>query len=210
MNEYGEIYERGSIFSISEGESIVKDICDYLESGKIVIMDTSSLSQNIEILIAGMIMSEVFSRYKRYKETGDLKNKPVISVVLEEAPRVLGEGKSTVFGTIAREGRKFKIGIIAITQLASMIPREILANMNTKIILGNEMSAERKAIIGSAAQDLSKDDKMIGSLDKGEAIVSSIFTKFAVPIKIDSFEELVDSEREKRGASKPHKIAFFG
>ena len=72
------------------------------------------------------------------------------------------------------------------------------------------MSAERKAIIGSAAQDLSKDDKMIGSLDKGEAIVSSIFTKFAVPIKIDSFEELVDKEREKHRASKPHKIAFFG
>ncbi len=210
VNEYGEIYERGSIFSISEGESIIKDICDYLENGKIVIIDTSSLSQNIEILIASMIMNEVFSRYKRYKETGDLKNKPVISVVLEEAPRVLGEGKSTIFGTIAREGRKFNIGIIAITQLASMIPREILANMNTKIILGNEMSAERKAIIGSAAQDLSKDDKMIGSLDKGEAIVSSIFTKFAVPIKIDRFEELVDKARKERSASKPHKIAFFG
>ena len=60
------------------------------------------------------------------------------------------------------------------------------------------MSSERKAIIGSAAQDLSKDDKMIASLDRGEAIISSIFTKFAIPIQIDSFEELVDRERVDR------------
>ena len=207
MNDYGELYERGKIFSINEGESTIKDICNYLEEGKIVIVDTSSLSQNLEILISSMIMNEVFARYKRYKENGELDNKPVISVVIEEAPRVLGEGKSTIFGTIAREGRKFKIGIIAITQLSSVIPREILANLNTKIILGNEMSSERKAVISSAAQDLSKDDKMIASLDKGEAIVSSIFTKFAIPIQIERFEELVDRERKEK---KPKALKFFG
>ena len=207
VNDYGELYERGKIFSISEGESTIKDICNYLEDGKIIIVDTSSLSQNLEILISSMIMNEVFARYKRYKENGELDNKPVISVVIEEAPRVLGEGKSTIFGTIAREGRKFKIGIIAITQLSSVIPREILANLNTKIILGNEMSSERKAVISSAAQDLSKDDKMIASLDRGEAIVSSIFTKFAIPIQIEKFEELVDRERKDK-KSKP--LRFFG
>ncbi len=198
VNKKGEIFERGRVFSVTEGMRTVKDICDFLEEGKIVILDTSSLSQNIELLISGMIMNEIFSRYKGYKESGKLEDKPVISVVIEEAPRVLGEGKSNIFGTIAREGRKFHIGIIAITQLSSMIPREILANLNTKIILGNEMSSERKAIISSAAQDLSKDDKMIASLDKGEAIISSIFTKFAIPIHIDSFEELVDKERERK------------
>ncbi len=207
MNDYGELYERGKIFSINEGESTIKDICNYFEEGKIVIVDTSSLSQNLEILISSMIMNEVFARYKRYKENGELDNKPVISVVIEEAPRVLGEGKSTIFGTIAREGRKFKIGIIAITQLSSVIPREILANLNTKIILGNEMSSERNAVISSAAQDLSKDDKMIASLDKGEAIVSSIFTKFAIPIQIERFEELVDRARKEK---KRKALKFFG
>jgi len=207
VNEKGELYERGSIFSIREGERTIKDICDFLENGKIVILDTSSISQNVEILISGMIMSEMFARYKRYKEEDLLEDKPVVSVVLEEAPRVLGEGKSNIFGTIAREGRKFKIGIIAITQLSSMIPREILANLNTKIILGNEMSSERKAIIASAAQDLSKDDKMIASLDKGEAIVSSIFTRFAIPIQVDKFEDVVDAHREVR---KKEKLVFFG
>jgi len=203
VNDKGELYQRGKIFSVKEGESTIKDVCDALENGKVVILDTSTVSQDLEILISSMSLNEIFRRYKGYKEEGTLDEKPVISTVIEEAPRVLGEGKSNVFGTIAREGRKFKIGIIAITQLASMIPREILANMNTKIILGNEMSSERKAIISSAAQDLSKDDKLIASLDKGEAIVSSIFTKFAIPIQVDRFEDLVDSQRQERSRAKP-------
>ncbi len=55
--------------------------------------------------------------------------------------------------------------------------------------MGIEMQAEREAIIASAAQDLSADDRNIASLDKGEAIVSSTFTKFALPIKVPFFDD---------------------
>jgi len=99
-----------------------------------------------------------------------------------------------IFSTIAREGRKFKIGLIAITQLPSLIPRTILANMNTKIILGVEMAPERLSIIESAAQDLSEDNRNIASLDKGEAIVTSNFARFATPIKIPFFSEFIKKD----------------
>ena len=131
-----------------------------------------------------------------------MSDKPIVSIVIEEAPRVLGVNSviksGNIFETIAREGRKFKIGLIAITQLPSVIPREILANMNTKIILGTEMSSDRKSIIDSASQDLSKDDRNIASLDIGEAIVSSTFTRFAVPINIPLFEDLLPMKDEKK------------
>ncbi|KKL26536.1 hypothetical protein LCGC14_2394290, partial [marine sediment metagenome] len=104
------------------------------------------------------------------------------------------------FGKIAREGRKFQIGLIAITQLPSIIDREILANMNTKIILGNEMGPERRAIIDSAAQDLSDDYQTIGSLDKGEAIITSTFTKFAIPISIPLFEDFIKEGKKKQNS----------
>ena len=112
-----------------------------------------------------------------------------------------------IYSIIAREGRKFKIGIIAITQLTSLIPKEILANLNTKIILGNEMAAERRAVIDSACQDLSSDDRAIASLDIGEAIISSTFTKFAVPVMIPKFEDLVE-ENDFRTRKEPNKIVF--
>ena len=53
------------------------------------------------------------------------------------------------------------------------------------------MGSERQAIIESAPQDLSQDNRNIASLDKGEALVTSTFTKFAVPIKVPLFKEFV-------------------
>ncbi len=179
------------VFSLNTGETTVGDICNELELGKKVVIDTSSFSGSVEILIGSLITSEIFYKYKRHKIQGALDEKPVISIVLEEAPRVLGkevlEQGPNIFSTIAREGRKFKIGLTAITQLPSLIPRQILANMNTKVIMGIEMAAERQAIIESASQDLSSSSRSIASLDKGEAIVTSNFSKFAVPVKIPMF-----------------------
>ena len=49
---------------------------------------------------------------------------PVVAIVLEEAQRVLSSGsdrESNVFPRIAREGRKFKVGITAITQQPKLL-----------------------------------------------------------------------------------------
>tara|TARA_B100000315_G_C14587819_1_gene594061 strand:- start:1222 stop:2745 length:1524 start_codon:yes stop_codon:yes gene_type:complete len=191
--------ECNGIFDIQAGETVIADICSELEDGKCVIIDTSHFQGNVEILIGSLIATEILSKYRYYSSTGVLKDKPVVNIVIEEAPRVLGkevlERGSNIFKTIAREGRKFKVGLTAITQLPSLIPRDILANMNTKIILGIEMKPERVAIIESSAQDLSDDDRNISSLDKGEAIITSNFVKFATPVKIPLFSEFVKIEK---------------
>jgi DNA helicase HerA-like ATPase len=200
-----EILANG-IFSLNSGESTINDIVDFLKNGKTVIIDTSGFSGSVEILIGSIISTEILARYRMHKSTGGLKDLPVISIVLEEAPRVLGkevlEKGSNIFATIAREGRKFKVGLFAITQLPSLIPRQILANMNTKIILGIEMAPERQAIIDSASQDLSDDSRNIASLDKGEAIITSNFTKFAIPIKIPPFKRLVEETQNEYNREK--------
>ena len=183
------------IFQLNSGFATISDICRHLEEGRIVIVDTSNFSGSAELLVGSMIANEIFSRYRHYKMNGSLDSKPVVSIVLEEAPRVLGkevlESGQNIFSTIAREGRKFKVGLTAITQLPSLIPREILANMNTKIILGIEMKPERQAIIESASQDLSDDDRTIASLDIGEALITSNFAKFVTPISIPNFGDTV-------------------
>lgn len=195
LNMYfeGGVLKCNGIFNINSGATTISDVTDDLERGRLVVVDTSTLPGKVELLVGSLISNEIFNRYKRYKIRGQLDNKPVISIVLEEAPRVLGKDAlqqgSNIFSTIAREGRKFKVGLTAITQLPSLIPREILANMNTKIILGIEMAPERQAIIDSASQDLSMDGRSIASLDRGEAIVTSNFARFATPIRIPLFED---------------------
>ncbi len=198
------------IFDMQAGETTIRDITKELEQGKTVLINTSSCSGRQEILVGSLITVEIFNKYKHYKISGELAEKPVISIVLEEAPRVLGkevlEKGSNIFSTIAREGRKFKVGLIAITQLPSLIPRTVLANMNTKIILGIEMGPERQAIIDSAAQDLSSDGRNIASLNKGEAIITSNFVPFAIPVKIPLFSSFIKAEeiKEKKDFSGVH------
>lgn len=199
-NSEGALSCRG-LFDMSAGETTTRDICNSLEKGESVIVDTSLLSGDLEILVGSMIAKEIFARYKNAKMDGSLEERPVVSIIIEEAPRVLSSdalARGNIFATIAREGRKFKIGLVAITQLPSLIPKEVLANINTKIILGTELAAERNALIESAAQDLSRDDRNIASLDIGEAIVTSNFTKFAIPVSVPLFEGTVQERNEKK------------
>jgi DNA helicase HerA-like ATPase len=192
--EEGQLVCKNRVFSDTAGDATISTIINSLEEGKVVIVDTSKISDEAELLIGSAIACEIIDQHQAAKAEGKLDEKKVVSVIVEEAPRVLSaqklaESGNNVYSRIAREGRKFKVGLVAITQLTSVIPREVLTNMNTKIILGNEMATERHAVMESAAQDLSDDDRTIASLDKGEAIISSIFTKFAIPVQIPLFEE---------------------
>jgi hypothetical protein len=193
-------------FQLNAGATTITDIVNEITKGRIVVVDTSPFDGHEEILVGSLIATELFRHYKAAKFKGKLSSLPVASIVLEEAPRVLGkevlEKGRNIFATIAREGRKFRVGLVAITQLPSLIPREILANMNTKIILGLEMGPERQAIIESSAQDLSQDDRAIAALDKGEAIVTSTFAPFALPVKVPLFDDLAKEEVRNRPAVK--------
>jgi hypothetical protein len=197
VDEEQVIVSRHEVFdSTTKGLNTVDDIVRDIEQGKVVVLDTSRLGDEAELLVGNIIASKLLQKYKDAKASGELNRKPVATIVIEEAPRVIGVDVLTsrndnIYSTIAKEGRKFKVGLTAITQLSSVIPKTILANMNTKIILGNEMKQEREAIIASASQDLSEDDKNIASLDKGEAIITSIFVPFAMPIKVPLFEDIV-------------------
>ncbi len=207
----GEIVCEG-VFAKEKHENTLDNIVAALEGGKTVVVDSSSLSGELELLISSMLASRALDNYKYHKKEGTLDTKPVISIVIEEAPRVLGkdvlQSGPNVFSTIAREGRKFRVGLIAITQLPSLIPREVLANMNTKIILGIEMEPERRAIIESASQDLSNDGRNIASLDKGEALITSNFTKFAVPVSIPLFDQDFVSEHSSSKKAKTDLSEF--
>ncbi len=212
IDEEQKIISKHEAFdSTTRGQNTVGDIVRDIELGKVVVLDTSRLGDEAELIVGNIIASKLLDRYKDAKAKGKLDRKPVATIVIEEAPRVIGEDvlksrNGSIYATIAKEGRKFKVGLTAITQLSSVIPKTVLANINTKIILGNEMKQEREAIIASASQDLSEDDKNIASLDKGEAIITSIFVPFAMPIKIPLFEDIV---KGGSGVAQPEKTRVF-
>jgi len=114
--------------------------------------------------------------------------------VLEEAQRVLSSGsdrESNVFPRIAREGRKFKVGITAITQQPKLLDAELLSQFNTYFVLGLADERDRNILKSSAKQDLSASASEIQTLMPGECLVVNLEAPFAVPAKVDLWDDVV-------------------
>jgi len=177
--------------------SIFDKIKRAVNESRVIIIDTSLVGDEAEKLIASSIVRKLFSLYRRTKQLAPDKfdTLPELMILFEEAPRVLGSEAlaqgPNVFSRIAREGRKFKVGLCAITQMPNLLPREILSQMNTKIILGIPSPADRQAVIESSTQNISDESIEIQMLDKGEALITSPFIDFPLPVKIFDFKDLV-------------------
>ncbi len=192
-------------FSLKKREenSVFDKIKSDVSNNKIIIIDTSIVSNQVERLISGAIIRRLFNLYKKTKQVNnELFNQlPELMILFEEAPRVLGkdvlEKGSNVFARIAREGRKFKVGLCAITQMPSLLPQEILSQMNTKVILGITSPSDRQAIINSSAQDISDESVEIQMLDKGEALITSPFIIFPLPVKVHHFETQLSNNKKE-------------
>lgn len=205
--------DTGLVFSINPKNeiSIHEKIKKGVNERKIIIIDTSMVGDESERIIASSVLNRMFNNFKFSKQARpkEFISKPEVLVVFEEAPRVLGSevlsNGVNIFERIAREGRKFKIGLCAITQMPSLIPPEILSQMNTKIILGLPAPADRMSVVNSAAQNISDEVVEIQMLDKGEAIVTSPFITFPLPVKIFLFE---DALKEDSGMKKDKNFSL--
>ncbi len=197
----------GLVFSIRKKKksSIFEKIHHAILNGKIVIIDTSPVGSQAEKIISATIVSRMFNFYRKTKQINpeSFNNLKELLIVFEEAPRVIGKDAlargTNIFERIAREGRKFKVGLCAITQMPSLIPPEILSQMNTKIILGIPAPSDRRAVVESSAQNISDEGTEIQMLDTGEALITSPFIKFPLPVKIFYFDDLIkkDFSRQK-------------
>lgn len=186
----------GLVFTLKSRRdvSIFDKIKRAVQESKVIVIDTNLVGDEAEKLIASSVVSKIFNLYRRTKQSYPEKFKtlPELLLVFEEAPRVLGASAgSNIFGTVAREGRKFKVGLCAITQMPSLLPREVLSQMNTKVILGLPAPADRDAVINSSSQEISDESTEIQMLDTGEAIITSPFVQFPIPVKVDYFNDII-------------------
>jgi hypothetical protein len=201
--------EKGLAFDLNERKSsgIFQMIQQAICAGKTIIIDTSMLGSEAEKLVSASIVRRMFNFYRKSKQVNSesFNNMPELLIIFEEAPRVLGiealSHGSNVFEKIAREGRKFKVGLCAITQMPSLIPKDILSQMNTKVILGMPSQSDRNAVIESSSQNIGDEGPEIQILDKGEAIITSPFIDFPMPVKIFDFDELAKDSSNKKNIS---------
>ena len=175
---------------VSVGGAVLRD----LREGRVVLVDVSGLGSTEEVLVASYLTRRVLDEWSTaYLEDPARHDRlPVVAVVLEEAQRVLGSTKdreSNVFPRLAREGRKFKVGLCAITQQPKLVDDELLSQFNTFFILGLADEKDRNILRSSSKQDLSALGPEIQTLMPGECLVANLEAPFAVPATIHLYDE---------------------
>ncbi|PKQ27795.1 MAG: hypothetical protein CVT63_06110 [Candidatus Anoxymicrobium japonicum] len=168
-------------------------IVEALHSGKVVLVDTSSLYNEEELLVGAVLARRLFGENKKaYIDGKRFRKLPPVLISLEEAQRVLGTAQQgNIFTRIAREGRKFKVGICAVTQQPKLIPNELLSQFNTMFLLGLSDDGDRNIVRGCAKQDISALGTEIQTLERGEALITSPSAPFALPVKIHLYEDYI-------------------
>lgn len=180
-----------------------------LREGKVVLIDASGFDSTEELLVASFLSRKVLEAWQQafLDDRNAHAGMPTVAVVLEEAQRVLGKASDAdinVFPRIAREGRKFKVGLVAVTQQPKLVDAELLSQFNTFFILGLADERDRNILKGSAKQDLSALNTEIQTLMPGECLLAGVDTPFAVPAAIHLWSDVL---RTATAPPEPRPVA---
>jgi hypothetical protein len=99
-----------------------------LGQGKLCVVDVSQMRGSQALILSGLILRRIFERNQEEFTEANPKTIPTIAVV-EEAQSVLHEGTTSAEPYIAwvKEGRKYDLGAVLVTQQPGSIPMEILS-----------------------------------------------------------------------------------
>ena len=133
------------------GGGAVRSVLDHLTAGKHVIMEFGRYGddQTAYVLVANLITRRIHAEYRRRSEEASASNgKPPdpLVITIEEAHRFLSgaAASQTIFGTIAREMRKYHVTLLVVDQRPSGIDDEVLSQIGTRITcqLDNERDVD--------------------------------------------------------------------
>jgi len=119
--------------------------------------------------------------------------------------------KGNIFAQIAREGRKFRTGLCAVSQQPKLISNEVISQFNTLCIMGLADRRDREIPKDSARQDIGQLDNEIQMLMPGEGLITSPKSPFALPVKVFLYEDLLRKRAEQNlDAFSPEPITSGG
>ena len=175
---------------------LVEQVFDYLKQGKTVIIDLS-LKDNMDASIISTILVRKLFDNNKAKFTSDKPGEVVNTVIfVEEAQNVLSEefvkSNANPFVRVAKEGRKFGLGLVAITQRPSAISEEIRTQAENFFTFHMGNSDDIKALVKSNINY----DGVIASFVQRETIPGNLYMvssdqAFALPVRVSEFEKLI-------------------
>lgn len=193
-SRYSFLFEPGDYSPTESGETkkrLSSLLYDWLgNSSKVTILDLSGIPSEIMISTSGTLLKIIYDAlfWGQSLDIGG-KNQPLL-IVLEEAHSYLKSGDTSVASrivqTIAKEGRKYGVGLGLITQRPSELDETVLSQCGTIIALRMNNSKDR-SYVGAAIQDeLQSMVDLLPSLRTGESIISGEGVK--IPSRIQFYK----------------------
>lgn len=151
---------------------------DWLGGRKPVsVLDFSGVPALAAELAIGVILNLIFEVSVRCDDRGPGIGRPnPVLVVLEEAHRYIGESANSLTrksaNRIAREGRKYGVGVLLVSQRPTELPDTALAQCGTLVALRLSNSEDQGTIRAALPDAVSGLAGVLPSLRTGEAVVS--------------------------------------
>ncbi len=156
----------------------------------ITILDLSGIPTEIMSSISGTLLKIVYDGlfWGVNTKVGG-KNQPLL-IVLEEAHSYLKAGEHSISSRtvqmIAKEGRKYGVGLVLVTQRPSELDETVLSQCGTMVALRMNNSKDRGHIRSAVQDELQSMVDLLPSLRTGEALISGEAVK--IPSRVKFFK----------------------
>jgi len=172
-----------------------------LRQGKLCVVDLSRMSGEAALAFSGIVLAYIFEHNQEEFVKRDSATIPVIAV-LEEAQSVLGQGSvsSSPYVRWVKEGRKYDLGAVMITQQPGSIPGELLSQGDNWFVF-HVLSAEDLKAVGRANAHFSAD--LLASLLNEPIPGHCVFWSgvsgrpYPIPVRVVSFERMYRPEGKR-------------
>ena len=164
---------------------------EIVKAGQVTVIDLSGTPESIKEIVASALGRKIFYARMNYINDygGDKLNIPCF-IVVEEAHNFVPRDfereivSRSILRRIAREGRKFGVGLCLISQRPSRLDQDVLSQCNTQIIMKIVNPLDQDFIRKSAeavTEDVIRD---LPGLGRGEAIITGSAINFPMHVKI--------------------------
>jgi DNA helicase HerA-like ATPase len=165
-----------------------------LRAGKLCVVDVSQMRTGQALILSGLILRRIFDHNQAEFTSAEPQTIPTIAVV-EEAQSVLNERATSAEPYIAwvKEGRKYDLGALLVTQQPGSLPVEILSQGDNWFIF-HLLSSADLANVRSANAHFSNDllSALLNEPIPGQGVFwSSVSgTPYPISLRVLSFEKM--------------------